>query len=218
MTFGEIVSELSTGATTTLVIAAGAWVVAAIVGLLIAIARNFRVPVLAQALDAGVTVLRSLPQLIVIYLLFFGLAGSGIRIGSINASILALGITDAAFTAEFYRGGLRTVPDRQREAGLSLGLSRLQVLRLVVLPQMVPFLIPPLLNVFVGLLKAATLASAVGAPDVLYRAHAIIQRSGIIVPVIFSVIVVYVAVTWPLTQLVAVLESRVRSRGRATLA
>lgn len=218
MRFGEIVFELSTGATTTVVIAAGAWVVAAVLGLAIAIVREFRLPVLAQALDVGVTVLRSLPQLVVIYLLFFGLAGIGIRIGATNATILALGITDAAFTAEFYRGGLRTVSERQREAGLSLGLSRLQVLRLVVVPQMVPFLIPPLLNVFVGLLKAATLASAVGAPDVLYRAHAIIQRSGIIVPVLASVILVYVAVTWPLTQLVAVLESRVRARGRASLA
>ncbi len=218
MTAADILSELSTGATTTAVIATGAWVVAAVLGLLIAIVRNFRVPVLAQALDAGVTVLRSLPQLVVIYLLFFGLAGQGIRLGGTNACILALGITDAAFTAEFYRGGLRTVSERQREAGLSLGLSRLQVLRLVVLPQMVPFLIPPLLNVFVGLLKTATLASAVGAPDVLYRGQAIIQRSGIIIPVILSIIVLYLAVTWPLTQLVAVLESRVRARGRAALA
>ncbi len=218
MTTGEILSELLTGATTTTVIAAGAWVVATVLGMVIAIVRNLRVRVMAQALDAGVTVLRSLPQLVVIYLLFFGLAAAGIRIGDVNAVILALGITDAAFTAEFFRGGLRTVSERQREAGLSLGLSRLQVLRLVVLPQMVPFLIPPLLNLFVGLLKTATLASAVGAPDVLYRGQAIIQRSGVIIPVVLSVIGLYFVVTWPLTQLVAVLESRARARGRAALA
>ncbi len=218
MTTGDILSELLTGATTTAVIAFGAWVVAAALGLAIALVRNFRVPVVAQALDGGVIVLRSLPQLIVVYLFFFGLAAVGLRIGGIAAVILALGITDAAFTAEFYRGGLRTVSERQREAGLSLGLSRLQVMRLIVLPQTVPFLIPPLLNTFVGLLKTATIASAVGAPEVLYRGQAIISRSGVIIPVALGVIALYVAVTWPLTQLVAVLESRVRARGRASLA
>jgi His/Glu/Gln/Arg/opine family amino acid ABC transporter permease subunit len=218
MTFTEVLDELLTGASTTLVIAAGAWVVAAALGLVIAVLRNFQVPVVSQMLAAIVLVLRSLPQLIVVFLLFFGLGGLGLRIGAIPAVILALGVTDAAFTAEYYRGGLRTVSDRQREAGYSLGLSRLQVMRLVVLPQMVPFLIPPLLNVFVGLLKTATIAAAVGAPEVLYRARAIISREGEIVLVATTVIVLYVVVTWPLTQLVGVLESRVRSRGRAALA
>src|SRR2546426_176499 len=83
-----------------------------------------------------------------------------------------------------------------RGTGLSLGLSRLQVMRLVVLPQTTPFLIPPLLNTFIGLLKTATIASAVGAPEILYRGQAIISRSGIIIPVALSVIGLYVVVTW----------------------
>jgi His/Glu/Gln/Arg/opine family amino acid ABC transporter permease subunit len=218
VTTDAILAELLTGATTTGLIAFGAWVVAAVLGLLIAVVRNLRPPIIGGVLDGAVIVLRSVPQLIVVYLLFFGLGAIGLRLGGIVAVILALGITDAAFTAEFYRGGLRTVPERQREAGLSLGLSRLQVMRLVVLPQTIPFLIPPLLNTFIGLLKTATIASAVGAPEILYRGQAIISRSGIIIPVALSVIGLYVIVTWPLTQLVAVLESRVRARGRASLA
>jgi His/Glu/Gln/Arg/opine family amino acid ABC transporter permease subunit len=218
VTTDAILAELLTGATTTGLIAFGAWVVAALLGLLIAVVRNLRPPIIGGVLDGAVIVLRSVPQLIVVYLLFFGLGAIGLRLGGIVAVILALGITDAAFTAEFYRGGLRTVPERQREAGLSLGLSRLQVMRLVVLPQTIPFLIPPLLNTFIGLLKTATIASAVGAPEILYRGQAIISRSGIIIPVALSVIGLYVIVTWPLTQLVAVLESRVRARGRAALA
>jgi His/Glu/Gln/Arg/opine family amino acid ABC transporter permease subunit len=217
VTADAIVAELLTGATTTGLIALGAWIVAAVVGLLIAVVRNLRPPVMGGVLDGTVIVLRSVPQLIVVYLLFFGLGAIGLRLGGVVAVILALGITDAAFTAEFYRGGLRTVPEQQREAGLSLGLSRLQVMRLIVLPQTIPFLIPPLLNTFIGLLKTATIASAVGAPEILYRGQAIISRSGIIIPVALSVIGLYVVVTWPLTQLVAVLESRVRARGRASL-
>jgi ABC-type amino acid transport system permease subunit len=105
-----------------------------------------------------------------------------------------------------------TVPSTQREAGLSLGLSRLGVLWWVVIPQVVPFVVPPLLNAFVGLLKTATLAAAVGAPEVLYRAQNEMNRSGRITLVVAAVILLYVGVTMPLTRVVAILERRVRSR------
>jgi glutamate transport system permease protein len=210
--------ELIAGGLITIVIAAGAWLVAATLGLLIALARNARIPVVASLLTAVIFLLRSVPQLVVIYLLYFGLGRVGLNLGSIPAAIIALGVTDAAFTAEAYRASLRTVSEQQREAGLSLGLSRLQVMRRVVLPQTIPFMIPPLLNTFVGLLKTATIASAVGAPEMLYRAQGIIQRSGIIVETALLVIAIYVAVTWPLSHLVGTLENRVRTRSRAQTA
>lgn len=215
MPASDILAELLGGASTTLSISAAAWVVAAVIGLLIAVVRQFRVPVLSPLLTAWVFLLRSLPQLVLVYILFFGLGSMGLRIGAFASVVLALGITDAAFTAEAYRAGLRTVSERQREAGMSIGLSRSQVLRLVVLPQTIPFMIPPLLNTFVGLLKTATIAAAVGAPEILYRAQGIITREGIIIPVAVTVIAIYVAVTLPLTYLIGALESRVRTRSRA---
>lgn len=213
-----MVGELLQGATTTFSIAFAAWALAGAVGLVIAMIRQANAPFVSPVLTILVLVLRSVPQLILVFILFFGLGSMGLRLGPFLSVVLALGITDAAFTAEVFRAGLRTVSERQREAGMSLGLSRVQVLRLVVLPQMVPFLIPPLLNTFVGLLKTATIASAVGAPEILYRAQSIITREGTIIAVAFSVIVLYVAVTLPLTYLVGVLEHRVRMRGRANLA
>jgi ABC-type amino acid transport system permease subunit len=85
----------------------------------------------------------------------------------------------------------------------------------VVIPQVVPFVVPPLLNAFVGLLKTATLAAAVGAPEVLYRAQNEMNRSGHITLVVAAVILLYVGVTMPLTRVVTVLERRVRRRARA---
>lgn len=213
----EIFTEILDGASTTLILSVAGWTVAAATGLVIAIVRQLHVPVLASALTAWIFLLRSVPQLVLLYLLFFGLGSIGLRLGAFASVVLALGITDAAFTAEAYRAGFGTVSERQREAGTAIGLSRLQVLRHVVLPQTVPFLIPPLLNTFVGLLKTATIASAVGAPEILYRAQGIIRREGTIIPVATAVILVYVAVTLPLTYLVGLLETRVRARGRAKL-
>lgn len=183
-------------------------------GLALAIARQSHTAFIQGPLDFLVTVLRSVPQLVVLYLIFFGLSGFGLNVGSIPAAIVGLGVTDAAFTAEYYRAGFLTVTERQREAGLSLGLSRFQILRLIVLPQTIPFMIPPLLNSFVGLLKTATLAAAVGAPEILYRAQSIITRTGDIAAVAFTVVVVYVVVTLPLTNLVGTLEARARAHGR----
>jgi His/Glu/Gln/Arg/opine family amino acid ABC transporter permease subunit len=178
----------------------------------LAIPQELGLVALTGARAAVILALRSAPQLVVLYLIYFGLGAIGIQINSVLAAILALGITDAAFTAEYYRAGFMTVPWSQREAGTSLGLSRLSVFRRVVLPQAIPFVVPPLLNAFVGMLKTATLAAAVGAPEILYRGQNEMSRTGRIVFIVIIIIGLYVIATMPLTRLVGHLEHRVRSR------
>ena len=112
----SILAELSRGAATTLTVAFGAWFVAASLGFVLAIARQNRSVLIQVLLDFVVTVLRSIPQLVVLYLIFFGLGGFGLNVGSVPAAILGLGVTDAAFTAEYYRAGFLTVTERQHEA------------------------------------------------------------------------------------------------------
>jgi His/Glu/Gln/Arg/opine family amino acid ABC transporter permease subunit len=209
---GSVVAELLRGGVVSLEIATGAWLVSAVLGLLLAVLGDLGLRPARTMLSGLVVSLRSVPQLVVLYLVYFGLGQVGVEINSVLAAVLALGVTDAGFTAEYYRAGFMTVPWTQREAGLSLGLSRIGVLRLVVIPQVAPFVVPPLLNAFVGLLKTATLAAAVGAPEVLYRAQNEMNRSGRILFVAAIIILVYVGVTMPLTRTVAILERRVRSR------
>ena len=206
----ETFAELLRGGVVTLQIASGAWVVGAALGLILAVLQDLGLPAVKMLQSSLVISLRSVPQLVILYLLFFGLGAVGIQIDSILAAILALGVTDAAFTAEYYRAGFMTVPWTQREAGLSLGLSRMGVLMKVVVPQTIPFVVPPLLNSFIGLLKTATLAAAVGAPEILYRGQNAMSRTGQIVPVMAMVIGLYVIVTMPLARGVAVLERRIR--------
>lgn len=211
-TFGALLGELLGGAQTTLVVAAGAWVLASVLAAPLAVLGFAR---FAPAVWCGrvlVTILRSVPQLLVLYLLYFGLAQFNLNIGPVIAAVVGLGITEAGVTAEFYRAGFLTIPDTQREAGASIGLSPLGVLRNVVVPQMTPFVIPPLLNSFVGLLKLATLASAVGAPEILYRGQNYMNNYGHVVEVAAVVIGVYVVVTIPLLRVVAAVERTIRAR------
>lgn len=207
---GETLAELLRGGVVTLQIASGAWLVGAALGLVLAVLQDLGLPAVRMAQSSLIISLRSVPQLVILYLLYFGLGAVGIQINSILAAILALGLTDAAFTAEYYRAGFMTVPWTQREAGFSLGLSRVGVMMRVVIPQTIPFVVPPLLNSFVGLLKTATLAAAVGAPEILYRGQNAMSRTGQIVLIMAMIIGVYVIVTMPLTRAVAVLERRMR--------
>jgi His/Glu/Gln/Arg/opine family amino acid ABC transporter permease subunit len=195
----------------TLEIAFGSWLVAVVLGLALAASRDLGHWAVRIPLVVLVTVLRSVPQLIVLYILFFGLPAVGVQIGSLTAAILGLGVTEAAFTAEYYRAGFMTVPETQRDAGSSLGMSRFAIMRLVVVPQAVPYVVAPLLNTFVSLLKIATLAAAVGAPEILYQAQQIYNINGEIVGVMALVIVIYIVVTIPLTRGVALLDKRIRS-------
>jgi polar amino acid transport system permease protein len=208
----ELIVDLLRGAVLTLEIASGAWVVSAIAGLILAVLRDLGVPPLRWLIALITAVLRSTPQLILLYLVFFGLPSLGIQFSSLLTAIFVLGLADAGFNSEYYRASLMTVPATQREAGMSLGFSRTGTLGYVVLPQALMYMIAPLMNSFLSLLKTATLASAIGLAEILYRAQNDIQVTGRVVGVIAVVGIIYIAACLPLIRLIAAYERRVKQR------
>ena len=214
-TIQSIAPYILPGALVTIEISVGAWLVSAVLGLALALMRDTRRPLLTVPVSLSVEVIRAVPQLVVLYIVFFGLGTVGINLDSLTAAILGLGVADAVFTAEYYRAGFLTIPQTQRDAGLSLGLKPLQVTRHVIIPQTIPFVVPPLLNSFVGLMKSATLASAVGAPELLYGGRNYMETTGRVAPAAVAIMGLYIVATLPLTRAVRNLEKRVRSRTRA---
>jgi His/Glu/Gln/Arg/opine family amino acid ABC transporter permease subunit len=203
------------GALVTIEITIGAWLVSALLGLVLAVARDTRKPLITIPVAAVIEVIRAIPPLIILFIIFFGLGSFHINLDPLTSAIVGLGLSDAVFTAEYYRAGFLTVAHAQRDAGMSIGLTRLQVMRFVVVPQTIPFIVPPLLNSFVGLMKYATLASAVGAPELLYGAQNYMETTGRVAPAAVAIMGLYIVVTLPLTRLVKGLEKRVRARTRA---
>jgi polar amino acid transport system permease protein len=199
------------GALVTLEIAAGGWLVSAVVGFVLALVTDTGLRVLQVPTATFVVVARSIPQLVIVFLVYYGPDGFGISVSSLLAAIVGLGLADSVFMAEYYRAGLLTVKVSQREAAASLGLTRLQVMRLVVVPQALPVVVPPLLNSFVGLTKSATIASFVGAPELLYNGELYLQVTGQILPVMLPIIGLYLAATVPLSVLVGRLERKARA-------
>jgi His/Glu/Gln/Arg/opine family amino acid ABC transporter permease subunit len=206
------INSFAAGAVVTLQIAFGSWIVSVVIGLLFALLRELHNRVIDRIISILVNVIRGIPELVLLYIVYFGIAYVGIRLNSLPAAIVALGVSEAAFTTEYFRAAIMSVNPRQRAAAESLGLSASASFVWVVLPQAVPFAIPPLVNCFVSLLKTATLASAVGATELLYQATQAYDRTGDILGISLVVIGAYVVFTIPLTLLASRLEARARRR------
>lgn len=149
-----------------------------IFGLLLAIMRTLKSPVffpLRMLAKGYVDLFRGMPLIIVLYLVGFGIPGLRLEfLGRIPAEVLgtiALTLTYSAYVSEVFRAGIESVHSSQRLAARSLGLTNAQSMRLVVLPQAVRKVVPPLMNDFVALQKDVGLISVLGAIDAVRGAQ-----------------------------------------------
>jgi polar amino acid transport system permease protein len=148
-------------------------------GLILAVLRGLPGPAFfpIRALTiAYIDVFRGIPLLLVMFIVGFGLPGAGLgfvsRLSQFSYGVISLTLVYSAYVAEVYRAGIESVHDSQTSAARSLGLSRWQALRYVVLPQAIRRVIPPLLNDFVGLQKDTALVSVIGLVEVVRTAGA----------------------------------------------
>jgi polar amino acid transport system permease protein len=153
-------------------------VLVVLVGLLLAVIRTLKAPIFfpLRVLAKGyVDLFRGLPLIIVLYLVGFGIPGLRLEfLGRIPAEVLgtiALTLTYSAYVSEVFRAGIESVHSSQRLAARSLGLSNSQSMRLVVLPQAIRKVVPPLMNDFVALQKDVGLISVLGAIDAVRGAQ-----------------------------------------------
>ena len=148
------------------------FVLACAIGIGIAVMRLSGLLVLRAPAFVYVQLLRGVPLLVFLYWVYFGIAiVIGLNFSPVQAGIVALTLTGSAYTAEIFRAGLLAIDRGQAEAARSLGLTRLGTYRHVLLPQMTRFVIPPLGNTFIGLLKGATLLSIIAVHDMVRVAN-----------------------------------------------
>ncbi|TBV09992.1 amino acid ABC transporter permease [Phytopseudomonas dryadis] len=128
----------------------------------------WRVPFLRRLVGLYVEVARNTPLLIQLFFIYFALPVIGIRLSGFAAAIIAMTFLGGAYLTEVLRAGVEAVPRAQIESGLSIGLSRWQLLRHVILPQAGLLSLPALFANFIFLLKETTVVSAVAVPEILY--------------------------------------------------
>jgi polar amino acid transport system substrate-binding protein len=149
------------GAWMTCRVSVAAMVLAMGVGMLLALGRVFG-PAPVRWLATGyVEIVRGTPLLIQLYMLYYALPKLGVELDAFVAGVLGLGLNYAANEAENYRAGLQVVPKGQHEACAALGMSRLQAIRHVILPQSLKVTIPPVTNDFIALFKDSSVVSVI---------------------------------------------------------
>jgi polar amino acid transport system permease protein len=147
------------------------FILAAILGLILAILRMSKNPWVSIPVAGFVEFIRSTPLLIQIFFLFFVFPEFGIRLDAMTAGILALGIHYGTYCSEVYRAGLDNVPRGQWEASIALNLSPYRTFRDIIIPQAIPPVVPALGNYLVALFKETPLLSAIAVLELMRTAQ-----------------------------------------------
>jgi His/Glu/Gln/Arg/opine family amino acid ABC transporter permease subunit len=174
--FGHL-HVLVQGIPMTLTVTGGALAIGAVVGLpVMFLTQSGHVAVRAPTRFV-VDLVRSIPPIVWIFILYYGLARDVVRLQPLTASVLGLGLVSAAYMAEVYRSGLLSVDAGQWAAGRALGLSEVRLFVAIIAPQALRTAIPPGSTFALNLLKDSAIASVVGVRDVTYHASQEAQRS-----------------------------------------
>lgn len=208
---GVVWGTLALGLVQTIVIAAHAAVLAAAIGIVVAVARlssSFSSRWLARAY---LELIRNTPLLVQIYIFYYVLA----RVFPMDrfwAGVAALACFEGAFISEILRAGIVSVPAGQWEASRTLGLTQLQTYRHVVLPQAIVAMTPPLVSAGISLIKDSSIVSVIGLFELTTAGRDAISDSFMSFEIWLTVAAIYLAVTLCLSTALNLLEQRLRRR------
>ena len=202
---------LGNAALLTLVVSITAMMVAIGFGMLLVICRLFAPLPVRWFATTYIEVIRGTPLLIQLLFIFYGLPKLGLQLSPFVASVLGLGLNYAASEAENYRAGLLSVPEGQWQAARALGLTQSKTLRLVIVPQAVRLVLPPLTNDFIALLKDSSLVSALTLLELTGAYNRLATQTFDYFGTGLLVAMIYLLIGLPFVRIARLLERQLRS-------
>ena len=170
MNFLEILWQLAHGLAYTVLVTLVCSVTGVAAGLVVACLRRLEKPLLNGVFAVYTYVFRGVPVLVMLFLVYFGLPGVGLKVSPLLAMALSLGLIAGAYLAEVFRGALHSVDKAEIVAAEAMGLSRVQIFLHIEMPQMLRFASPGMLNEFTSVLKYSPFAYTVGIPEMTKQA------------------------------------------------
>jgi polar amino acid transport system permease protein len=197
----------------TMLITVSSFGVALALAMLIEFARKSGVKGIGSAIGSYVEIVRALPILAILYIIYFGLPGVGLTFSPFIAGTIGLGIAYSTYLAEVLRAGVDSLHRGQREAALATGMTPLQTFKLIVLPQAIRVVLPPLLVTFISLLKDSSICALIAVNELTLGGRVIMSESFLPLHVFVLVGAIYFSMAWPMSLFVRWLEPRL-NRGR----
>jgi len=206
---GEMLLQFLAATWVTLKLSVLAFLLAVPIGVLLAVGRVYGSGPVRGAARLYIELFRGTPVLLQLFVLYYGVA-SVINLGPVEAAVLGLGLNYGAYEAEVYRGALLAIPRGQSEASRALGLGPAQTLWHVLLPQALRLALPPMTNDFVSLLKDSSLVSVITVIELTKRMTiAAVDMRGWFIPGLLCA-ALYLALSFPLSELARRLERRLQ--------
>ena len=202
------------GAWETLWLTAVSMVLGLVLGFALALLRRSPRRSLSAPAAAYVWLFRGTPVLVQLIVIYTGLPQFGLKLSVVASAVVGLSLNEAAYLAEIIRSGLAAVPEGQLAAGRALGLREGPIMRLIVVPQALRVILPPLGNSVNGLLKTTSIASVISMEELLRRSQELVQERFEVLEIFAVASLYYLALTtaWSLVQ------ARIERRfGRADL-
>lgn len=187
----------------TIYVSAISVVLSFIIGSVLGIIRYMKIRYVSMIVGFIIDIIRNLPLLLIIFFMYFGLPSTfGIRLNTVGAAIVALTIFESAMLAEIIRSGIQSIDVGQMEAARSNGLTYLQALWHVILPQAFRNMVPPIVSQFVSLVKDSSLATIILLPELMYHSQIIYgQNTNYMIPMFIAMAALYFIICFLLSQL-----------------
>ena len=205
----EVFPFLLKGALWTVIFSASSEVIGILFGLSTAIIRVTKIKILSQIAVIYVDLFRGTPLLMQIIFVYYALPYVGINLPAPVAGIVALSINSGAYVSEIFRAGIESIDKGQIEAARSLGLSYMQAMRYIVIPQTMKRVLPPLTNEFVALIKDSSLLSVIAISELMRTAKEMMTWK-MNPSSLTAAAILYLIITIPLTRLVSYLEKKMK--------
>lgn len=158
-------------------------------------------------------IFRSVPELVLLLIVFYGLPNLGFRLSPFYAAVLALGLRSAAYMAQIFRGSFMSVGSDQLTAAYSLGMGEYKAFIYVIFPQAIRAFIPPFANEYAIILKDTSLAYAIGVVELLRHGQYIIAVEYKPLPIFLVIAAIYFVLTFGVTRLLKMLENKLKIPG-----
>lgn len=184
-----------------------------LVGFICCLIRYYKVPILNRIINAYIELSRNTPLLIQLFFLYFGLPKLGVILSSEMCGVLGLTFLGGSYMAEAFRSGLEAIPSIQTESGLSIGLTRWQVLRYVILPQAMAISLPAFSANVIFLIKETSVFSVVALADLMYVAKGLIGLYYKTDESLFMLVIFYLLLLLPISLLLSFVERKMRYAG-----